>query len=148
MQQGLRLTARCAWLMAGLVVLSGCARLGASAEERINQAVPPSIEVQAAKSSLDRFAQSLTLDPEQLETEYQARLKGRALECGRGYAPSLWTSDEAIRTALVDGECFRNADDGLREWVGFRHIALLLAAPPLRPVPDAPSVVLAAAAPI
>ena len=145
MKQGLQLATLCA-LLAG--TLAGCARLGASATDRINQAMPLAADTQAAKAALDRLAVALDTRVPQLEAEYRAKLGSRALQCSHGYAPSIWTGDDSIRAELVDRQCFDDADDRLREWLGHQRIALLLAAPPLRPVPERPSAVLAAPAPI
>ncbi len=117
------------------LLLSACNGVGKSPEERINAAIPPSDEVVAAKTKLDALAKAQSADLKAVDDEYQSRLKVRALECARGYEPTMWSDDDSVREALSDKECFTSADAKLRGWLGMRRMALLLAAPPLRPVP-------------
>jgi len=137
----------CACIALALTLaLSGCERverLGSSDEDRINVALPVAADTLAAKQSLDALATSLSVDLAGLEDEYRARLKVRALQCGRGYTPSTLSSDDDIRAAVGDAACFTAADAALKQWLGQRRIGLLLAAPPLRPVPaKAPAMLL------
>lgn len=138
-----------AWACMGLVLaLSGCDRLqqiGSSAEDRINRAVPVAGDTTDSKQAYDDAAKSLSVDAAAMEAEYAARLKVRALECGHGYTPSMLASDDDIRTALNDKECFAKADAELQQWIGLRRIGLWLAAPPLRPIPGKPPAMLVGA---
>ncbi|UYB51912.1 hypothetical protein OCJ37_18370 [Xanthomonas sp. AM6] len=131
-------------LLSMAACLGGCGNLGRSAEERINEAMPPSSEVLASKSRLNAVATSFSQDVAPLEVEYRARLTQRARSCSGGYEPSLFASAEDIRNGLTDKACFARADDALRQWLGLRRAGLLLAAPPLREVPKSPLSVLTA----
>lgn len=137
------------WACIGAVLaMAGCDRLqqmGSSTEDRINQAVPVASETTASKKAYDEAAKSLAVDAAALEAEFGSRLKVRALECGHGYAPSALASDDDIRAALNDKECFAKADTALQQWIGVRRIGLWLAAPPLRPIPAKPPAMLVGA---
>ena len=139
----------CGVLVLGALALgSGCGRIGATAQERINLALPPPAEVEASRGALDRLATELGQDGKALAANYQARLGERALECAGDFRPSMWTGDDAIREAIGSTPCLDEADRKLHDWVGHRRIALLLAAPPLRPVLAVARPVLEAAGPI
>ncbi|MDQ3038761.1 MAG: hypothetical protein M3R16_03005 [Pseudomonadota bacterium] len=120
-------------------------QMGASSEDRITAAVPVAAETLAAKQAHDDLAKSLGVDTAGMEAEYRSQLKVRALECAHGYTPSALSGEEDIRKALVDKDCFTQADAALLKWIGLRRIGLLLAAAPLRPIPGkAPAMLLAA----
>lgn len=137
-----------AWVCVGLVLaLAGCDRLsqiGSSAEDRINRAVPVASGTTDSRQAYDDAAKSLSVDTTAMDAEYFARLKVRALECGHGFAPSVMASDDDIRSALTDKDCFAAADAELQQWIGLRRIGLLLSAPPLRPIPATPPAMLVA----
>jgi hypothetical protein len=120
--------------------LSACDRLtGATDEYRINAAVAVSAEAREARQALDELGGRLSVDIGKIANEYRDRLKIRALECAHGYSPSLLDSEEKIRAALTDTECFRRFDESLAQWINTRRIGLLLTAPPLRPIPEQPA---------
>lgn len=130
-----------------LLILSGCefiGNLGASDEDRINEAIPLSADVLASKQAYDLLAASLKADTLSFNNEYTALLKLRALECGRGYKVGLAASDEDIRTAIFDKNCFSDSDEALLNWLGERRIGLMLSAPPLRPLPKTTPAILTA----
>ena len=122
-------------------LLAGCG----SAEDRINQAVPVSPEVETAKAALDKAVLAASPDAkEALEAEYRSQLKVRALECSAGYTPSAFAGAETIREEVGNAECFAAADAKLGQWIGMRHAGLLATMPPLRPVPAQPPAMLVA----
>ena len=127
-----------------VAALAGCQRLTGSAEDRIGAAMPVSDAAREAKQAFDALAKRQSADAEKTDNEYRDRLKVRALECAHGYAPSPMAGDEAIREALTDRECFARFDESLVQWIGLRHVGLLLAAPPLRPIPATPASLLVA----
>jgi hypothetical protein len=127
-----------------IAALAGCQRLTGSAEDRIGAAMPVSDAAREAKQAFDALAKRQSAEVEKTDNEYRDRLKVRALECAHGYAPSPMASDEAIREALTDKECFARFDESLVQWIGLRHVGLLLAAPPLRPIPATPASLLVA----
>lgn len=120
--------------LACLLATTACQRFG-PAEDRINAAVPPSEAATRSKQAFDAFARTQSYDAGRIDNEFRDRLKMRALECAHGYSPSLLQSEEQIREQLNDKDCFEKFDQSLARWVGLRHAGLLLAAPPLRPIP-------------
>ncbi|GAB3509993.1 hypothetical protein GCM10027400_12540 [Pseudoxanthomonas daejeonensis] len=116
----------------------GCQRFAAP-EERINAALPPAAEVLEARQAFDEQARLQAFDAARIDSELHSRLKMRALECAHGYSPSWLQSEEEVRAQLTDAACFEKADRALAQWIGLRHAGLLLAAPPLRPVPAQPA---------
>jgi hypothetical protein len=116
-------------------LLTGCM---ASTEDRINEAVPVGKELELAKASLDATAKASGVDASAIEADYKAQMKIRALECSRGYEPSMFSGKDAIRTAVGNDECFKAADARLLNWLGMRRIGWLAALPPLRPIPAKP----------
>lgn len=128
-------------LLIAVFLLGGCT---GSAEDRINAAVPVSKDVESAKAALEGLAKAQTADIAPIEDEYRSRLKVRALECGRGFQPSMLSGQDSIRKAIGNDECFAAADQKLQQWLGLRRIGLLLAMPALRQVPEVPPPLLAA----
>ena len=127
-----------------MAALAGCQRLTGSAEDRIDAARPVSDAAREAKLAFDELAKQQSADIGKTNNEYRDRLKVRALECAHGYTPSAMASDEAIREALTDKACFDQFDESLVQWIGIRHVGLLLAAPPLRAIPAKPASLLVA----
>lgn len=168
----------CLACVASLSACDRLQSIGRSDEDRINEAVPVPGEVLAARKALDDLAATLpagagadrpdsarpgstppeatppeaatsaAVDADAIDAEYQSRLKVRALECAHGYSPPALSGPAEVRAALTDQECFARADAELLQWLGQRRVGLLLAAPPLRKVPDAPAGVLAGDDPI
>lgn len=124
-------------LFCTILLLSGCG-VGKSVEERINSAFPVGADILKARERLDAFVKAQALDAKPIEDDYNAHLSQRALECAHGYAPSAFASDAHIREVLAATDCFAKADRKLQEWLGRRHIGLVLAARPLRPIPVIP----------
>lgn len=116
-------------------LLAGC--MG-SPEDRINEAVPVGKELELAKANLDAVAKASGVDSSQIEADYKAQMKIRALECSRGYEPSFIAGAEAIRKAIGNDDCFKAADARILDWLGMRRIGWTAALPPLRPIPAKP----------
>lgn len=120
-----------------LVLLSGCDLVGnifSSTEDRINSAFPLSDPVRDAVFSTLEIA---TGDKKkELEEQIDARLKLRAISCAKGYLPTWHSSVEDIRKALVNKACFSQADDEISQWLNLRKVGLILAQPPLVPLPE------------
>lgn len=114
-------------------VLAGC-QFGSDAD-RINGALPPGSEIVGAKENLFAAAKAQGLDVQALGTELDARTKQRAAGCAGDFKAGPFDDDDAIRAKLTDKECFAKTDAALLEWLGLRHVALALDAPPLRPLP-------------
>ncbi|MBF6025373.1 hypothetical protein [Lysobacter niastensis] len=140
------MVSRKGWAALGVAFgLSACGGMGKSAEERIGDAMPPGSEVLAAKARLDALGRQQGVDLRTIETEYQARLTNRVVDCAHGYRPSMFSSSERIRTALTDKDCFTRTDAALHDWIMYRRIGALLSAPPLRPLPKTtPAMIVAA----
>jgi hypothetical protein len=117
-----------------LSTTTACQRFAAP-EERINAAVPLGGMATQAKQAFDALALAQSFDTGRIDNEFRDRLKMRALECAHGYSPSLLQGQAHIREQLSDAECFEKFDQSLAQWIGLRHAGLLLAAPPLRPIP-------------
>lgn len=130
-----------ACVMAGT---AGCHRFAAP-EERINAAIPVAGEVSQARQAFHEQAAAQGFDAARIDAEFDSRLKMRALGCAHGYAPSWLEGEDAVRAQLTDTACFDKADHALAQWIGLRHAGLLLAAPPLRPIPAQPAPYLVAA---
>lgn len=125
---------RCMALACLLSTTTACQRFG-SPEDRINAAVPVSEAATQAKQAFDALARAQSFDAGRIDNEFHDRLRMRALECAHGYSPSLLQSEAHIRDQLSDTDCFEKFDHSLAQWIGLRHVGLLLAAPPLRPIP-------------
>lgn len=125
---------RCMALACLLSATTACQWFGAS-EDRINAAVPVSEATTQAKQAFDALARAQSFDAGRIDDEFRDRLKMRALECAHGYSPSLLHGEAHVRDQLSDTGCFEKFDRSLAQWIGLRHVGLLLAAPPLRPIP-------------
>lgn len=121
-----------------LCATTACQRFAAP-EDRINSAVPVATESVDAKQAFDEFAHAQSFDAGRIDDAFHARLKMRALECAHGYSPSWLQSEKHVRAQLTDTTCFERFDHSLTQWIGLRHAGLLLAAPPLRPIPAQPA---------
>lgn len=132
------------WSVAAVVLaLAGCAQ----PEDRINAALPVGADILDAHARLVATAQAQRVDVTSIEQDYAQRLRLRGRECGHGYTPGPFTGEATIREALTDAECFAARDAQLRRWLEWRRVGLLLAAPPLRPVPkSAPPAIVATSA--
>lgn len=126
-----------------LAATTGCHRFVA-VEDRINAAVPLASEVAEARQAFDAQAGALGVDTARVDARFREQLKMRARQCAHDYTPSWLDSEDKVRSRLVDAACFKDADRALVRWIGLRHAGLLLAAPPLRPVPARPVAALTA----
>ena len=120
--------------LACLLSTAACQRFSAP-EDRINAAVPLGEAATRAKQDFDASARAQSFDAGRIDNEFRDRLKMRALQCAHGYSPSLLQGDAHVRGQLSDTDCFGKFDQSLAQWIGLRHAGLLLAAPPLRPIP-------------
>lgn len=129
-----------AMLAAGLLsaALAGCSLRDASpawlsTEGRINAAFPLA---QAVGNNQAWLLEALTgAQKKEFESQLKSRLQLRALNCAKGYAPSIFASSEAIRKKLGGPSCFVEADKELVKWTGLLRAGVVLARPPLKPVP-------------
>jgi hypothetical protein len=118
-----------------VICASGCsdvARVFATPDQRINTAFPLNFEL---RQSVDLLL-SKAAEPQRksIEERLDARLRLRAVNCAKGYAPGRFATAEEIRTRLTDTACFAAADVELLRWVSLLRIGQLSAAPPLVPV--------------
>lgn len=123
---------------------AGCAQ----PEDRINAALPVDAAIEQARLALLQTAQDQHVATDPLQAGYAMRLQTRGRECGHGLSPGPFSSGDAIREALNDRACFESRDRALRQWLELRRVGLLLAAPPLRPVPAKAPAALVAGSPI
>lgn len=126
-------------------LLSGCNigdSLSFAAEDKINGAFPLSEAVRNGKAGL--FEMASKAQRKELEVQFNARLKIRALECAKGYSPSWYISADEVRKKLDNPSCFNEVDNGLARWIGIRRTGLVLAKPALRDAPaSAPAFIVA-----
>jgi hypothetical protein len=124
--------------------ISGCGLREAASfrpEQRIITAFPVSESVGTAKAAALEFANEGRR--KKIEEQFDARLRSRALSCAKEYAPAWYTPSSQIRKKL-DERCFAAADEEIARWLGILRAGLLLARPPLTPVPwRAPSTIIA-----
>lgn len=102
-------------------------------EDKINSAIPVSDAVMAAEKNV--MKQLAGSKRSELEAQLANRLKLRALNCAKGYSPSWLTSKEEIQKMLEDRSCFIDTDKEVAKWLGIIRAGLILAQPPLRPIP-------------
>lgn len=126
-----------------VLLLAGCdlRDVFLSAEARINKALQPE-GTEEARVRLQSLLAEFEEPDETLMARWENQLRARALQCAGGYKPPLFASDDEIRGALTDKACFEAADRQLLAWLHWRTAGLLLAAAPLRPLPqELPAVV-------
>lgn len=115
-----------------------------SAEDRINAAIPFSDDLRNAIAALEEGVPAARR--KKLEARLGVRLKLRALTCANGYTPPWLGGAEEIRKHLDDRSCFIAADHDIARWLGLVRAGVMLAAPPVRPVPaPAPAFIVASA---
>jgi len=124
--------------LAGL--FSGCASSTwfSSSTDKINAAFPVTAEVQEYKAAALLLANNR--QKKVIEAQLDERLTQRARRCAKDYAPSLHTSAEEIRKYLNNPSCFAEADQEIIAWLSIRKTGLILAQPPLTPVPTEPTI--------
>jgi hypothetical protein len=106
----------------------------AAVEDRINEAMPPPKSIEYAKSALLRLATDAGVRP-QVESEINAKLRVRALDCAQGYAPAPFASKGDIAAHFGVSDCFERSDNTLAMWMGWRRVGILVKLPPIRPIP-------------
>jgi hypothetical protein len=124
--------------LAPLLVLACLAGCSGTPEDRINAAVPVARDVDTAHADIAGMAKEHAEAVKAVEDEYRGRLKVRALTCAAGFEPSLFADEESIRADVGNADCFAEQDARLAQWLGLRRVSLLLALPPLRPLPAKP----------
>lgn len=127
----------CVFLLLGM--LSGCdlvKQAFLSPEERINRAFPFSDAARVAIES--SLAIASEVQNKKVKVQVDARIKLRALDCAKGYQPSWHSSDDDIRHSVLNKSCFAEKDDEIVQWLSLIKVGLLLAQPPLVPIPDQP----------
>jgi hypothetical protein len=126
------------------LTMSGCSTdllFAFSPEEKINIAIPVTAAVAISKATL--LEQSSAPEKKDIEREYAAKMKLRALNCGKGVSPSIFSSKEDIQKQIGNATCFVNYDTEVERWLGFRRVNLLASKPPVHPIPaKAPAFVL------
>ena len=127
-------------------MIGGCALLISTPEDKINAAIPVSEETLRAKSAL--LEQLSSGERKEIEREFKARIRARALMCAKGFSPSGYTSADEIRSKLSDRGCFGDADAEIARWLRLRRVGIILAKPPLRPLPSKAPAYLTAEEPI
>lgn len=118
---------------ATLVLLGGCdiKHRFESAEDRINAAIPLSIETRQAH---ERHVEQLAQQPAEraaLDKTWTARLRVRALTCSPEFMPNWRHSSEDVQAAVKDKACFAEFDRKLQRWMGIQRVRLMLAQPAL-----------------
>lgn len=103
-----------------------------TSEDRINLAFPVDPEVTSAKLLLQKAAPDQSAN---IDAQFKARLRARALLCAKGYEPSWLASENSIRKAISNRVCFSDADEQLLTWLKYLHVGILLADKPLVPLP-------------
>lgn len=134
MSQLMRLAGLLALLVA-TTFLAGCDSLfPVSVEGKINHAIPISQELENARKSVVEESGGDRL--KRFEAEWKRRMALRALTCAKDYSPAWYTLPSSVREKLTDRACFEEQDEETALWVGYLRIGLILAKPPLRPLPS------------
>ncbi len=120
-------------LSATLLLLGGCdlRERFASADDRVNAAVPLPADVQQAQARLLQQASTVPADRTALDNAWRVRLRARATSCSPDFAPTWRQSGEEVRQAVGNKSCFAEFDRKLARWIGVQRTRLLLAQPPL-----------------
>jgi hypothetical protein len=127
-------SARLIQIVSVFFLLTGCK----NQEDRINEAVPVSHEVEFSRLNYSEAAKSHGNDFTEFDNAYSNQLKVRAITCSNGYQPSMLESKESLAAKLTDAQCFAEADLKLNLWIGNKLAGLLLGLPALRPIPKLP----------
>ncbi|MFG6430776.1 hypothetical protein [Roseateles sp. LYH14W] len=120
-------------------LLAGCdvRQRFAPAEDRINAALPLTVDVRQAH---ERFVEQLSKTSTEratLDQAWAARLRARAVSCSPDFTPSWRHSTADIEAAVKNKSCFAEFDRKLARWLAVQRIGQLLAQPPL-PVAEIP----------
>lgn len=123
-------------LMASLavtVLLAGCdlRERFASAEDRINAAVPLGIDVRQARERLAEQFGTGSNDRASLDAAWAGRMRARAASCSPDFTPTWRHSSDEVRAAVGNKACFAEFDRKLTRWIGAQRVRLLSAQPPL-----------------
>jgi hypothetical protein len=117
--------------LAQLAITGNCF---AAVEDRINEAMPVPKSLDYAKGQLLRLATEAGVYAE-VESQVNAKLRVRALECAQGYAPPPLSSKEEIAAHFGVTDCFEHSDSALAVWMGWRRVGILVKMPAIRPIP-------------
>jgi len=124
-----------AWLSFALgACFAGSHCCYASADDRINEAMPLPKSLEYAKGELLRLATD-SGERAAVESQLNAKLRVRALDCAQGYTPGPFASKEDIVAHFGATDCFERNDEALATWIGWRRVGILVKMPPLRPIP-------------
>lgn len=132
--------ARVVPVLALCLVAAGCSRLEEVAmpvPRKINAAFPPSAEVQLAQERLARLLSGNVQDLEAMQSQLEARLTLRALDCSKNVTVGRLATLAAVRQLPLDRQCFQEQDQALTQFLGARSVGTLLRMPPLRPLSPA-----------
>ena len=119
--------------LAAVTLLSGCdlRQRFASAEDRINAEFPLSVEARQAHERLVELLAGQSAERAALDSNWEARLRARALSCSPDFTPTWKQSSEDIRAAVKDKACLAESDRKLSRWASLQRVRLMLAQPPL-----------------
>lgn len=126
-------------IVAVVCLLVGCASHGVSlseSEKKVNAAFPVIAEVQSAKAAA--FELASRAQKNEIDAQLNTRLRQRALNCAKEYSPPPSASEVEIREKLNNPSCFAAADKEIVAWLALRKTGLILALPPLVPIPAIP----------
>jgi hypothetical protein len=120
-------------LSAALLLLGGCdlRERFASADDRVNAAVPLAADVQQAHARLLQQVSAVPADRTTMDNAWRGRLRARATSCSPDFAPTWRQSSDEVRAAVGNTACFADFDRKLARWVGVQRTRLLLAQAPL-----------------
>lgn len=119
--------------------LVGCERvseLTLSRDGKVTAAYPLPPEVRVAQEGLlNRLANDAN-GAQALKAQIDAQLQIRALTCSAGRDIGRFTSVASVRGMGLDRDCFAKQDQELQRFLGLRTLGLVLAQPPLQPLPQ------------
>lgn len=113
---------------------SGCSDRFMSTPEKINRAFPPITEVRVAAESLRAVLLEKPDVIESFDRQYAARMQLRAMICAQTLTVGRLDSVDQVKGYAVNRECLNEQDLQLLQYLGIRHIGVLLARPALRPL--------------
>jgi hypothetical protein len=118
-------------LLLAVGLLAGCDLKDrfSSEEDRINAAMPLSLEVRQARERLLEQLAENSAERASTETAWSARLRLRAVSCSHGLQISWRQSSDEIRSAMQDKGCFAYFDQQSTRLLTLQRIGSFLADP-------------------